>query len=270
MKRILFVLLFAFSFVNCLWSNTVSLPDTTIPRGSIYYVPIISDIETNIINNVEFVFEFDQYVIDVKGVGVSEESQLKNAGVTVWQDLASTPAVLKVSFSNANTQLISGELFRLQIEGLVAPRDTTAFTCTQLKIDNSIFPINTTTSIIKVPGEAIQQDYPLGLYINYPNPFDDYTTFQFNLDAETEVSFEIYSYLGVKMYDFDDLKRHIVIYGVSRESGKTPVGDINKPLVKGKYLMDFNADEYYMPSGGYILTMKTKDKFFSQSFLYVK
>lgn len=270
MKRTLLILFFVISLVNSLWANTVSLPDTTIPRGSIYRVPIISDLETEIINNVEFVFEFDQYVIDVKDVELAENSQLKVAKFTIAQDLSISPAVLRVSFSEVNTQLIPGELFRLQIEGLVAPRDTTSFICTQVKVDNSILPIKNTISIIKVPGDAIQQDYPLGLFNNYPNPFNDYTTFQFNLDTETEVRFEIFSYFGVRLYDYDDLKRHIKIYGVSKESGKTLVTDISKPFAKGKYLMDFNADEYNMPSGAYILTMKTKDKFFSQSFLYVK
>lgn len=270
MKRLLLIIFLVVSFVNCLWSNTISLPDTTIPRGAIYSVAINSDLETAITNNIEFVFEFDQYVIDVKGVELSEQSQLKGGKLAISQDLSTSPAILRVSSTDVNAQLISGELFRLKIEGLVAPRDTAAFTCTQLKIDNTIFPINKTTSVIKVPGEAIQQDYPLGLFTNYPNPFNDYTTFQFNLDSEAEVSFEIFSYFGVKMYDFDDLKKHINIYGVSKESGKTLITDVNKPFAKGKYLMDFNADEYYMPSGAYILTMKTKDKFFSQSFLYVK
>lgn len=270
MKKTLLIIFFTISLVNCLWSNTVSLPDTTIPRGSIYIIPISSDLETTMLSTIEFTFEFDQYVIDIKSIELTGQSQLKDSKFTLSQDLSTNPAVLRVSFSDVNTQLISGELFRLKIEGLVAPKDTTAFTCTQLKIDNAIFPINTTTSVIKVPGEAIQQDYPMGLFTNYPNPFDDYTTFQFNLDSETEVRFEIYSYFGVKMYDFDDLKRHINIYGVSKEGGKTLVTDISKLFGKGKYLMDFNADEYYMPSGAYILTMKTKDKFFSQSFLYVK
>ncbi len=124
--------------------------------------------------------------------------------------------------------------------------------------------------IIKVIGTPVYQTYPEALFDNAPNPFRGSTVFKFNIQNSSKADFELYNYFGFRLYDKDEILKHVKIYKLLPNNAKLEINDKSGDLEQGKYELHFTADEYYLASGSLILTMKTNSGFHSKSFLMVK
>lgn len=276
MKKI--ILLIVFLFCSSFAANAVpsiSVPDTTIPRGEIYSIPVYADFsdlsDSLTVNSVEFVFQFDQYVIDLKNAELqSSDFFPADVSPTVATTYNYTPGSYRITFSNISLEKISGTLFTFRMEGLVAPRDTTLFTCTEVIINGSNVDFETQSALFNVPGDLISREYPTGLFINYPNPFSGSTIFNFNLHRNTKIDFKIFNYYGRLMYSLSDLASIGNIMYLSGEGGQKQMTNLDEEFPAGKYYFQFSPDPALFSSGLYFLTMSADDKFFSQPFVYCK
>ena len=80
----------------------ISIPDTTIPRGSIYKIPVYADFsvltDSVYTDSVEFVFQFNQYVIDLKQADLQNSDFFKSGESEVVKFYNSIPIILDVHY----------------------------------------------------------------------------------------------------------------------------------------------------------------------------
>lgn len=251
---------------------SVSIRDTIIPRGEIYSIPIAGNFaNVESANSIEFVFEYDQFIFDIKSVSTETSAFFTSQEPIVSSDLFSKPAKYRVKFTNTGILAAqSGNLFNLVIEGLAAPRDSAAFACTEVLVNDENISFTSPSAMFRTTGENIIQGYPTDLFSNYPNPFRGWTTFTFNLQDGGTAEFEIYNYFGTRVYPYKELSKYLHITQVSGENGGSEFSDYFGNFPAGKFTLQFTPSEDLFPSGLYLLTMKHNGKFYSQFFVYSK
>jgi hypothetical protein len=272
-KKKLLVSLFLLSVMfnySTLAGNIVSVGDTLIPRGEIYSIPINAYIASNHLDSIEIEFEFNPFIIDIKSAEIKPNYVLYSSEISFTSNLTPLIGKFTVKIKNINVGTVNSALFDLKIEGLVSADSVTDFKTSKLIINGINSEYTANNAIIKVTGEAILQNYPEGLFINFPNPFRGTTTFSLNIENKSTAKFELYNSLGIKIFDECDILSRLKLIKIGINGANQNIDDITKELEPGKYYLIFNADESVLASNYLIMVMKTNKESYSKSFLLVK
>ncbi len=264
---VLFLVLFYYSA----WAdNIISVKDTLIPRGEIYSIPVNVNIEAAQIDSIEFEFEFNPFVIDIKSAIINPDIVISVPEISYYSNLTSLIGKFTVKIKNISNTSFNDDLFYLNIEGLVSSDSISPLKINKFWINQIITDYTANNAIINVPGEAILQNYPEGLFMNYPNPFRGSTTFTFNIEKKTTAKFELYNSLGINVFDESDILSRLRIMRIITGGPIQEIEDLTQELEPGKYYLVFRADETILASSHLIMVMKTKNDSYSKSFLFLK
>jgi hypothetical protein len=274
MNKILILVILIFGFSEVSSQVTVSISDTLIPRGDIYQIPVNIKIEPNTfdeINTCSVKFTYDARVINIQGI-VGGNNYLMQCATPLfdndYEDLQNT--ILTISCDDC-TLLDNGQLCMISIQGLVAPDSLTKFELTDMTINGDIVEdIQSTAATIKVPGTIINQEYPEGLGLNFPNPCHYTTVFPFNINETSKVHFEIYNASGRSLLSSKDSPEDVFAMYYLSKNGVVYISDLESELNQGSYFLRLYIPEYEISSGLYYLKMKTKSGEYNGSFLIIR
>ena len=250
--------------------SLVSVPDTIIPRGQIYSIPITGIIEQSNVNSIRIKFQYNARVIDIKSASGADYYIMK----------CQTPNLSNPNFSNIDTATIdiscdslssikNGVICIIDVEGLAGSDSLTMLTPIAI-YENGI--LNSTATLkggtIKVPGAPVYQRYPEGLGQNYPNPFSGYTFFPISIEKATKVEFKIFANDGGEVFSDDFNYESLQLYKVTN-TGNVKINRFEDVLEKGSYSLTFIPDAG-LASGSYFLVMLTDNGIYNKRFLYLK
>ena len=252
-------------------SQSVIINDTVISSGKTYFIPVLGSIQFTNESEIKLVLKYNSYLLNIKSVHgdpnytIGCETPVLNNN---FNDLANAELEIICSDSIHNTN--NGIICMLEVEAL-RYQDSIAFTQpiqlylnSQLMTEISFRPGN-----IIVRGELIYDKIKEGLGINFPNPFDVYSYFNFSLDKATTVQFSVYSYLGRNVEYTNINKQNISIYQ-STKTGYIEISDIESTLERGIYVLEFHPNNWEFSSGLYFLVLKTRNGIYNTNFIIHK
>jgi hypothetical protein len=248
----------------------VSIPDTTIPRGSIYHIPIRGTISGSPLTSLTLQFSFNANVIDIKSASGADNYAMK----------CPKPVIDSINLDNLNSAIITitcndvqavnkGIICTIDVEGLVGPDSLTLIEPKKVFINgNEIDSATFTSGTIKVPGSPIFQEFPEGLGQNYPNPFITTTTFPMSINKPTKVNFLIYAVNGASVYEITVPGDWLTLEKVTK-NGNIVIDRFESVLDRGTYVLQLTPGAE-MASGVYFLLMLTDNGKYNKGFLYLK
>ncbi len=265
----------AFLFLLLLFNEALSqvivrIPDTTIPRGSIYKIPVIGTIPGSSLNNLTLQLVFNANVIDIKSASGAGNYAMK----------CPVPKVDSINFDNLNSAVITiscndvqpvnnDTICTIDVEGLAGPDSLSLIKPIKVIIDGTAIDAATLVQgTIKVPGEPVYQEFPEGIGQNYPNPFESTTTFPMSINNLTKVNFLIYAVNGASVYEVTVPGDWLTLEKVTK-NGNIVIDRFDSVLERGSYLLHLTPGPE-MASGVYFLLMLTDNGKYSKGFLYLK
>jgi hypothetical protein len=266
---IIFILIIIFGKINSFSETTISILDTSIPRGAIYKIPIYVTTDITDLSNLKVKLSFNAYVIDIKSAQGGDSLIMKCPTADTLHDyLYLDSAIITISCSN-NQTINNGILCSLQIEGLAGPDSLSKLKIEKLYI-NDVEPSNViySSGVVKVTEPIVIPHIPEGMGINYPNPCSSEIKFQFSIDVPTKVNFSLYSDDGRQMASYDFSKSFKLFF--KQQTGTVEITDLNSTLQQGNYELEFRFNNYNFASGVYYLRMKTDKNIYSSGFVIIK
>ncbi len=96
LKKYFFILVFLTSIFYVKSEEIISIPDTSFARGETINLLITNLAQINVQDSLEFYFEYNQFVIDIKNTSLSSNSVISGAVIEYNNDIYSSPAKLNV------------------------------------------------------------------------------------------------------------------------------------------------------------------------------
>ena len=263
---LLFMCLISFSTFA---KPTISISDTTIPRGDIYRIPVLCSLhEYPKIQNILVGFKFDKYLLSLKSVETNENTVLQDKSLLPPINYSSNPAYFSFSSSTINSH-ITDTLCFLKFEALVAPDSICDLAPANLSVNyTEISDAELISAKIKVVGESIIINSGEYLSLNYPNPFEYETSFDLTLQEKTGIEFKTFALDTRNLLGYKDVVSQIQIFKVDSGYNKDVSG--LQELEKGKYLIKFRPSQWIFASGQYLFVLKTDKNTYSRRILFVK
>ncbi len=247
----------------------ISVPDTAVPRdGKTHLLPVSGRIDGSG-TSMRIKLRFNSLCIDVKKAVGGEGYLIKDEAPAFSQNLSTlTDAWCEVSSANFATG--GGLLFALEVEALAGPDSLTIVSPDSLIIDGTPATASFRQGLINVGTPNAIQEYPEGIYLNYPNPFSFKTKFSFNISNPGKVSFKFYSAGGRLVFSIPEDHNATVDYYVSDYSGTiiNNPADFNFP--KGSYGMELYPKHWDFASGPYYVIMETSKGKYYGNFVFQK
>lgn len=240
-------------------ANTISYSSITLESGTINDLPVSILLDEDY-STLLVTLEYNNRIIDVKKISSEFTSDL----LFEFDNRNDTGIINITLYKNLGNKVD----LNIQIEALAYYLKETSFRISQMKFDNAYKEFEQNNSIIKIISDDIQQGTPFNLMQNFPNPFNDYTTFYFSLNSDASVQFKVIDNSGQEVLDNSQISESIKIYKMHIGGGETAISDGNFYLLKGKYRLDFNPLDNYFASGVYYFTIKINDVFLSKPFIY--
>ncbi|OGU10656.1 MAG: hypothetical protein A2X61_17050 [Ignavibacteria bacterium GWB2_35_12] len=268
----LLIIIFGFyyySYVSYAQSN-VSVPDTVIPRGKIYSIPISGKIDISNVDSLRIRLQYNARVIDIKSAAGNDNFIMNCRTVKITnQDLTNIDkATIDVSCDSISPTT-TGIFCMIDVEGLAGPDSLTNLIPIAVYVNgNPDLLALSDAGLIKVPGPPVYQRFPEWLGQNYPNPFSGYTFFHLSIENETKVDFKIFTNDGSEVISKDENSESLQLYKVT-STGNIKINRFEDVIDKGNYELHFIPDAE-LASGSYFLVMLTDNGIYNIRFLYLK
>lgn len=249
--------------------NTFEIADTLIPRGQIYKIPLIGQIDAVDFQSITLEFEFDANIIDIKQQAIIEEGNLlQDQTLSININLSDLEnATASITSMNANAG--NGIFCYIEVEGLVGPDSITQIIPTSFKINGQdVEEAELTQGTIKVPGLPIIPGFIDEIKQNWPNPFWGATIFEFSVAEETSIEFVIYDISG-KLSGSIPSDLTSIYYRIYDNTGEYNLDDGEK-LPKGNYYLQLVPLQGEFSAGLYYIFMKTSRGVYNKNFIYNK
>lgn len=247
----------------------VSIRDTTIDRGiqssiCTWFKPYGSYKG----NKIYLEYTFNANVLNIDTLNFKDINPFVDS-VRVDIDLSDlNNAVLKISFDEKGNFGLAG--LCIVVEGLAGADTVTMLTPTKIIIDDiEVRDVTFVPGTITVRSPSVVPGITEGLSQNRPNPFSDWTTFQFGLNKDSEISFAIYGYGGRKLFD-DDTVDKIFKFKIHSESGDLISEYKGISFKRGNYSLSLQPASWELSSGPYFIVMKTESGVYKTNFMYIK
>jgi hypothetical protein len=269
--RLLIIILGFYSYYNLSFAQSyVSVPDTVIPRGEIYNIPVSGIFNQSDITSLKITFQFNARVIDVKSATGADSYIMK----------CSTPWLSELTFSGSDTAYVdiscdsvssitNGIICSIDVEGLAGPDSITTLVPIKVFINGIQVELPTfKAGQLRVPGSTVYQQYPEGLGQNYPNPFSGYTFFPISIENATKIDFKIFTNYGQEVFTDLDNSESLMLFKETG-SGFEKINIKDDVLEKGNYRLTF-IPEAELASGSYFMVMQSDNGVYNKRFLYIK
>lgn len=262
------ILSFQFDLLNA--KVKIFIPDTTVKTGDKFSLQLKGDLEEKNINSIEIKLDFNAYNLDIKSAEGDTNYALKCLNPAYSFDLNNL-ANSKMDIFCDDIQIINNSIFcTIYLEALSGPDSLTTITIDYIKINGkTIEDAELKPGTIKIIGESIMQNYPEGLGLNFPNPFNDFTKFQISISKSTKVKFQIYSLSGKYLLE-DNLKKNMLKLSLVKNKQEIPITSLNEVLSRGNYYLTIQPDGTRFANGEYYLLMSTDQGSYSKKFIYLK
>ncbi|MBI5326251.1 MAG: hypothetical protein HZB41_13435 [Ignavibacteriae bacterium] len=269
--KIFIVILGIISTCYISYSQTnVTVPDTVIPRGEVYSIPINGSLDQVNKKSIKIKLRYNARVIYIKSVKGSDNTIMNcltpKLGNPDYSDISKTTVEISCdSISSSN----SGIFCFIDVEGLAGPDTLTYLVPVAIYIND----VQDSTAVfdggqIKVPGDLVYQRFPEGIGQNYPNPFASYTFFPVVIDKLTKVNFKLYTNNGSEVSSINNKSETLELYKKTG-TGEVKVNFDDEILDRGNYVLHFIPDAEFA-NGSYFLVMKTVNGIYNIRFLYIK
>jgi hypothetical protein len=265
---VFFLILFS-GVIELYCQFSLVMPDTVIPRGYSYALPVYGSTGSQAINDFRLVVSYNSNVIEIDSV----------TGGPGFAMLCPRLTVIK-NFDNLDSSLIEircsqvanniNPLFNLFVSALSGSIDTTRLVPRKLFINGSEQVMTDSgTGRIIVTGIHIYQGFLEGLGPNSPNPFawPYMTTFPFSINLPTRASFSIYSSGGRLINSGPGETVELTIYSLDTKTTVDPGSLLNR----GNYELRLQVKQpWNLSSGAYYLVMRTDNGVYSKNFMLLK
>jgi len=262
--KVFTIIFFIIFNINYLFSvDKIEIPDTLIPRGSIYKLPVKGSFDSKA-TNVKFILLFNSRIIDIKSALGSNNYVLKCSTPAIsfnFDNLDSSYAEISCDSVQTNS---NDTICMLNVEGLVGPDSITYLQPYKLYINGTeVINFDNKKSKITVPGYPIERKQSEFLGMSYPNPSYGLIYFPFEVLNKTNIKFSIYDLSGNVIADSktDNDFFKLLVSGSFQQ--------VNSSIDKGKYLLSYEPF-LWLSCGNYFLVMQTDKNIFNKSFVIDK
>lgn len=272
MKRTLLYLVVALLFCGqSVYSQdySVALPDTLIPYGKTYLVPVEGEIASQTSGKITLEFNFDGTVIDIKRAIGGSTLGFHSSNIEV--------VIVGTSWKNQSIQInesdykssFKGTLCFLEIEGLAGPDSTTILLPTKFLLDGIELSSGFDGGQISTKSPLINKMYPEGLSRCYPNPFSDVAFFDFNIEEDSKVKFKVFSSLG-RLVETIPMNDKNIQYEIFNEKNELLENTDKLIFPKGSYKLRIKPVQWEFASGAHFVVMETRSGVYYSNFVFIK
>jgi hypothetical protein len=232
---------------------------------------VYGNIDLANIKSLEITFEFNALNLEIKSAYANSSFIMKcPTPITNYNKDDLTKSTVTI-FCNDIQNINNGIICKLIVEALAGPDSITYLTPKSIKINDSLIDdANLTRGIIKIHGENVTQQYPEGIGRNYPNPFNEITTFPLSINYKTKVAFKIYANDGRFILSNDEANDMMELSFFDNKRNEIPITDLNSDLNRGNYILRLKPDYMQFASGMYYLIMIIDNKVYHRNFIYFK
>lgn len=272
LKYTLIYLLMAISLSLISYSQDIEITinDTTIQRGGSNRIPIYFQSKSGLTGDIEFVFNYNAYVIDIKDTSLTVPTNPFIDEVRIFNDLSdisNAKLIIKAKFASL---ALAGGGFYLVVEGLAGADTLTQLTPISVILDgNRIEDTKFNSATIIVRSSSVVPGITEGLGLNRPNPFSDYTSFNIGLNKESTIHFSIFSLGGRKVLDQDNLLEAFRI-SLINESGENITNFNTNKIPRGNYKLTIQPYSWMLSAGAYAIILTTESGAYKTNFMYIK
>ncbi len=272
LKYTLIYLLMAISLSLISYSQDIEITinDTTIQRGGSNRIPIYFQSKSGLTGDIEFVFNYNAYVIDIKDTSLTVPTNPFIDEVRIFNDLSdisNSKLIIKAKFASL---ALAGGGFYLVVEGLAGADTLTQLTPISVILDgNRIEDTKFNSATIIVRSSSVVPGITEGLGLNRPNPFSDYTSFNIGLNKESTIHFSIFSLGGRKVLDQDNLLEAFRI-SLINESGENITNFNTNKIPRGNYKLTIQPYSWMLSAGAYAIILTTESGAYKTNFMYIK
>lgn len=260
-----------FNSLNLKSQNLIEFSDTTLFRGNQAEIPIYGSVNKSNIKSIEITFEYNALNLDIKSVYGNTDFAMKCLTLVSNNNMIDLINSKFTVFCNDVQNVSNGIICKIIVEGLAGPDSVTFLTPKSIKINDTIVSdVILQEGKIRIPGEPVDQQYPEGIGKNYPNPFNESTTFPLSINYKTMVSFNIYTTDGRFILSNEYANDMLELSFFDNRHNKIPITNLKSPLERGNYELRLNPDHMRFASGEYYLIMITEDKVYHRNFIYLK
>lgn len=251
---------------------SVSVPDTLIPAGKTYLIPVSGKINASAHGTIELFFNFNGLVLDVKPPQGGQSLGFIDVDIHFETPQNWNSVDFKITTAHYNTDY-EGILFYLEIEGLIGPDTITTLQPTKYMLNNVEIQAELDGGIIRTTPPIIIQKNIEGIGRCYPNPlkesFPAIGSVNVIIEKASTVKFKVFSPLGRLIQIIPDNDNYIDfdIFNNLNQLVENTEGKIFEP---GSYLLKFRPVNFEMATGLYYIVMETKNGVYNTNFFYVK
>jgi hypothetical protein len=261
------ILAFLINFCIAESQFVFNIPDTTIPQGKLFYVPITGTIQQDDLESLSISFSFDALNLDIKHIVGGENYAIKCDTVQAvlnLSDLRNSTAKIECS----DTRSISNDtICWLLVEGLAGPDTVSTLSINEIMINGGVLSdAEINSGLITVPNRYDFREVT-SIGNNFPNPFAEQSKFKIQLKEKSKIEFFVYSSLGKLAFKSEG--QDWLLLFKEDSGGISQIDDWSGELEEGKYILQMNIP-IDIPSGGYYLLMVTNQGVFEKSFMLLK
>ncbi len=272
-KSLTLILIAILTFTGSIFSqNTITVPDTSIPRGNIINLEVRGTLDINSGDELTLKFTFNSNIIDIKEVVGADDYAVKSVNpedVTFnFFDLNNA----SLEFSTTDVQPVTnGVICALRVEGLVYRDSIAGLKPEEVLINGEpAADVNLVPGTITVPGLPVFPGLGEDLGKNYPNPFSWKTVFPFTIKDSTRVHFSAFSTAGRNIHFHEINFEKSAVRKLAADGSYTYMDDPFGILAPGNYELVFTPYTWELSSGSYYMLMVTDYGVYTASFVYLK
>ncbi len=267
--KILYILCLLLPFSLEAATFELSVPDTLIPSGKIYNLPVNGKINNAPQGNLSIILNFNARSLDIKSIRGSNLSGLHDEIIAFKTIVHAWDSVdLQIETNNYSSDF-SGNLFYMEVESLVGPDTLSRISLKEVRVNDSIQSSELSGGLIITTPPLVNQEYVEGIGVPYPNPFNEKAKIPFIVEKDSPINFKIYSYLG-RLIDNFPLTKQNIDFQVFNNKNEEIFGIENKTLLAGNYYLTMHPKKWEVSSGPYYVIMETKSGVYKTNFIYVK
>lgn len=268
LKYLLFICLLCVFNLNFLLAASVEIKDTSVKAGQLIKIPVYGNID-QIGSSYSFVFNYNSLQLDVKNIiggsdlGFTEDKPSYNSKIHSFDSIDITINSSKIKSP------YNGVLFYIEAEALVSSDSLSIIKPMLFKIDNNEpSNIEYKQGIVKIIGPIVNQIYPEGFGIAYPNPSREKMTVEFNIKTDSKVNFIIYNSAGAEVESYPETCGMINFEVFDNKNNQ--INDKNYTFKKGAYKLVLKPNSWNFSTGVYLLMMEVNGSVYKINIVYVK
>ncbi len=268
LKYLLFICLLCVLNLNLLFAASVEIKDTSVKAGQLIKIPVYGNID-QIGSSYSLILNYNSLQLDVKRIIGGSDLGFTEDHPSFSSNIHSLDSIdLSINSNNIKSPY-NGVLFYIEAEALVSSDSIATITPVLFKVDNNEpSNIDYKQGNVKIIGPIVNQIYPEGFGIAYPNPSREKITVEFNIKTDSKVKFKIYNSAGAEVEAYPETC--CMINFEVFDNKNNPINDKNYTFKKGAYKLVLKPNSWNFSTGVYLLMMEANSSVYKINIVYVK